>query len=125
MGAIEDIRKVMQDFLAPELRAIEERLKALELGLREFRTEQAKQFELADLRERERFEKAQETTETRFRDLVTNLNLEARMKRIENERSPAWDWASSGELRGNVGRGASNRPIASDRPMRKPKKATK
>ena len=63
MGTIEDIRKVMQDLLAPELRAIKERLQALETALVEFRADMREQFEKADQRERERFEKAEEITE--------------------------------------------------------------
>lgn len=62
MGVTEDTRKVMQDLLAPELGAIKERLQALETALVEFRADMREQFEKADQRERERFEKAEEIT---------------------------------------------------------------
>jgi predicted nuclease with TOPRIM domain len=75
MGAIEDIRKVMQDFLAPELRAIEERLKNLETNLKDFRQGVDKQFEKVELK-----------SEIRYKELVTALNLEARMQQLERER---------------------------------------
>lgn len=63
---IEDIRKVMQDFLAPELHAMRVKLEMLEVGQRKFRTDVLKQFEQADYRQLERFAKAQEDTKTLF-----------------------------------------------------------
>lgn len=72
MGAIEDIRKVLQDFLAPELHAIKEQLKTLENGLRDFRAEV-----------RVMFDKSEQRNETRHQELIRNLNLEARVQRIE------------------------------------------
>lgn len=74
MGAIEDIRKVMQDFLAPELRAIEERLKNLGSNLKDFRQAVDKQFDKID---------------TQFIRLETSLNLESRVKRIEESQRSA------------------------------------
>jgi hypothetical protein len=94
MGAIEDIRKVMQDFLAPELRAMDQRLQAIErrldelnkwmvANLSEFRTDVRERFEKADQRQREMFDKAEQETKTLYQELVVNLSLEARMKRLE------------------------------------------
>lgn len=73
MGAIEDFRKVLQDFLAPELHAIKEQLKALEAGQREFRGEVKELFKTAELH-----------NETRQQELIRNLILDARVKRIED-----------------------------------------
>lgn len=81
MGVIEDVRKVMQDFLAPELRAIDERLKNIESGhtalkaeLKEFRSEV-----------RDSFMKTDELIQTRYRELVTTMSLDARLKRVEEK----------------------------------------
>jgi hypothetical protein len=63
MGAIEDLRKVMQDFLTPELRGIDERLKALDNGLRDLRDDMHKQFAKAEQRNETRLETAEELKE--------------------------------------------------------------
>jgi hypothetical protein len=81
MGVIEDLRKVMQDFLAPELHAIKERLKNVETSQGELKTE------LKDFRQQmERlFEKSEQNAQIRYKELVTQLNLEARMKNVEEK----------------------------------------
>jgi len=57
MGAIEDLRKLMHDFLAPELRAIEQRLLAIENSRREFRADVRARFDKADVHQQEMFER--------------------------------------------------------------------
>jgi chromosome segregation ATPase len=79
MGTIEDIRKAMQDFLAPELRAHGERLKNIESSQAELKTE-LKEFR-SEMRES--FKKTEEHIDTRYKELITAMNLEARVKRVE------------------------------------------
>jgi hypothetical protein len=79
MGTIEDIRKAMQDFLAPELRAHGERLKDIESSQAELKTE-LKEFR-SEMRES--FKKTEEHIDTRYKELITAMNLEARVKRVE------------------------------------------
>jgi chromosome segregation ATPase len=79
MGTIEDIRKAMQDFLAPELRAHGERLKNIESSQAELKTE-LKEFR-SEMRES--FKKTEAQIDTRYKELITAMNLEARVKRVE------------------------------------------
>jgi predicted phage gp36 major capsid-like protein len=82
MGAIEDTRKVSQDFLAPELRAIAARLDAVE----------KRQEKLADDMER-RFDHAEKQAERRhdalqvsIQSMVNYHELRERMARLESAR---------------------------------------
>jgi hypothetical protein len=85
MGTLEDVRKMFQDFLAPELRAIDQKLKDIEHGHTELKAE------LKELRSEvmARFEKADEHLDIRFKELTTALNLEARVRRIEDAQRSA------------------------------------
>jgi type I site-specific restriction-modification system R (restriction) subunit len=90
MGTLEDVRKMFQDFLAPELRAHGERLKNIESSQDELKAE-LKEFRnevKADLKEfrsevQTLFQKADERNDTRYKELVTAMSLEARVKRVE------------------------------------------
>jgi hypothetical protein len=86
MSVIEDSRKVLQDFIAPELRAIEVRLVALEKRFDEV----DKRFVSADKVEQERFAMTDKVAQERFerilaeiRQLHTVHDLELRMAKIE------------------------------------------
>jgi predicted transcriptional regulator len=85
MGTLEDVRKMFQDFLAPELRAIDQKLKNMEQGHTELRAE------LKDFRNevKAQFEKADERLDARFKELFVTLNLEARVRRIEDSQRSA------------------------------------
>ena len=77
MGTLEDVRKMFQDFLAPELHAIRARLDSIEADQRDLRAEMLRLFDKTDDR-----------IDARFKELYVALNLEARVRRIEeNQRS--------------------------------------
>jgi len=72
MGTIEDTRKVLQDFLAPELRELKARLDALEKRMDE------------------RFDQSERRAETRHESILLSINglanyneLRERMARLE------------------------------------------
>lgn len=75
MSVIEDIRKVMQDFLAPELREIQARLDAHDQRLSDV-IEQLKELR-ADTKQG--FRDVQQT----FQDLRADLRLSQRVEEIE------------------------------------------
>ena len=70
MGAVEETRKLIQNFLAPELREIKTRLDALEQVT-------AARFSAADEKNQARFDAAEEKNEARF------ASLDARLKALE------------------------------------------
>ncbi len=59
MGNVEDVRKVIQDFVAPDLKALEARLVALEKEMKD-------RFAHADRVELERFAHAEKMNQERF-----------------------------------------------------------
>ena len=63
MSVIEDSRKVLQDFIAPELRAIDVRLTALE-----------KRFDEAQKHTDQRFDTMQKHTDQRFDDIQKHVD---------------------------------------------------
>ena len=71
MGVIEDIRKVIQNF-DQRLKGIEQSHVEIKAELKDFRSEMLRMFEKADQR-----------NEIRYKELVTAMNLEAHLKRIE------------------------------------------
>ena len=86
MSVIEDSRKVLQDFIAPELRAIEVRLSALEKRFDEV----DRRFTSADKTEQERFVMADKVAQERFdrilaeiRQVHTVHDLELRVAKME------------------------------------------
>ncbi len=84
---IEDSRKVLQDFIAPELRAIDVRLTALE-----------KRFEEAQVRTDKRFDELNKHLDQRFEQVLAEIrqlnsihDLELRMAKYEamtNKQNP-------------------------------------
>jgi len=76
---------MFQDFLAPELRSIDQKLKNIEHGHTEL------QAEMKELRSEVKalFDKADERLDTRFKELYVALNLEARVRRIEESQRSA------------------------------------
>lgn len=94
---IEDTRKVLQDFIAPELRAIDARLTSLEKRFEEAQRQTEKRFEAVDKRfERleehmnERFDNVLETVDDRFEKVLAEIrqlksvhDLELRMAKYE------------------------------------------
>ena len=79
MGAIEDTRKVLQDFLAPELRAISARLDALE-----------KRFESLDRKVDDvdrRAEKRHDEVMAAIRQVIDFNSIQQRLARLESKES--------------------------------------
>jgi hypothetical protein len=87
MSVIEDSRKALQDFIAPELRAIDVRLAALE-----------KRFDEAQLRTDKRFDDLNKHLDQRFEQVLAEIrqlnsihDLELRMAKYEamtNKQNP-------------------------------------
>ncbi len=50
MGAVEDVRKAMQDFLPPELRELKTRIEAVEREVNELKGSNQEQFQEAERR---------------------------------------------------------------------------
>jgi hypothetical protein len=78
MSAIDDTRKVLQDFLAPELRELKARIEALEVRMSDRFSNVDKRFGHAESFERERFDQAERNAETRHTALI------AKIKGLEN-----------------------------------------
>jgi hypothetical protein len=69
MSVIEDSRKVLQAFIAPELRAIEVRLSVIEKRFDEV----DKRFSSADKTEQERFTMADKVAQERFERILSEI----------------------------------------------------
>jgi tetrahydromethanopterin S-methyltransferase subunit G len=74
MGVVEDVRQVVQDFVSPDIRAIEARLSALEKKV--------------DENERRAENRHAETMQA-IRDVANYTNVMERLARLEAERKPA------------------------------------
>ncbi len=74
MGGIEDLRVVLQDLVVPDLKALEQRVAALERTMEQ-------RFAEVD----RRFNEQERAAATRHAELVSYLSLEARVRKIEQE----------------------------------------
>lgn len=83
MGAIEDTRKVLQDFLAPELRAIAVRLDALEKRMDGFEHRTEKRFDDAE----RRADKQHEEVMSALRYVIDLTSIQQRLARLESKES--------------------------------------
>jgi uncharacterized protein (DUF3084 family) len=93
MSVIEDSRKVLQDFIAPELRAVDVRLAALEKRLDGFERQVDQRFQQVDQRFQQvdqRFDKMEQQIERKFDQLLAEIRslknvheLELRMAKYE------------------------------------------
>lgn len=86
VSVIEDSRKVLQDFIAPELRAIDARLTSLEKRFEEAQGENKERFSYIE----RRFDKMEQQIERRFDQILTEIrslktvhDLELRMAKYE------------------------------------------
>lgn len=70
MGVVEDVRKLLQDLVTPELRALSARMDALEKSVADLRSE------MRELRSEMR---------DRFEDLKTSFRLDERLSFVESE----------------------------------------
>lgn len=90
MSVIEDTRKVLQDFVAPELRAIDSRLTSLEKRFDVMQKHTERRFDEAGTRTDQQFSSIEQKMDLRFeqvlaeiRSLKTVHDLELRMAKIE------------------------------------------
>ena len=90
MGSVDDVRKAMQDFLAPDLKALAVRLEALEKEMRAG-------FAYAEKMEVGRFSSAEKlaamrqetllaTMAANYANIMNTLEMEKRLTRLESER---------------------------------------
>lgn len=87
MGAVEDTRKILQDFLAPELREIKVRLDALEKRVDGVDRKVDKLGEKLDLLDRRSEERHQDVMMSLGR-LVDYTDVRERLARLEGQRPP-------------------------------------
>lgn len=72
MGAIEEVRTLLQDVVAPDLKGLTVRVENVE-----------KQVAALEQRVDARFDKLERDSERRHNELVSYLSLEARMNKVE------------------------------------------
>jgi hypothetical protein len=96
MGVVEDTRKIIQDFLAPELRAVSVRLDAVEKQLASLETSMNKQFASIETDMNRQFasletgfnrqlSSMESNMNRQFQDLRTAFEFDKRLSRIEEE----------------------------------------
>ncbi|MFZ0706362.1 MAG: hypothetical protein WAM71_12215 [Candidatus Korobacteraceae bacterium] len=76
MSVVSDVRGVLQDLIVPDLKALQQRVEALEKRMNE-------RFEDID----RRFDRAERDAERRHAELISYLSLEARIRKIEAEQA--------------------------------------
>jgi uncharacterized membrane protein YccC len=80
MGAVEDTRKVIQDFIAPELREIKARLDALDKRFDDSAKHVDQRFEQVS----QRFEQAEKRADERQQALMFSLNSLANYNEVRD-----------------------------------------
>ena len=78
MGAIEEVRTLLQDVVAPDLKSLTVRVENAE-----------KQIAALEQRMDDRFDKLERDSEKRHNELVSYLSLEARMNKLERALKPS------------------------------------
>jgi hypothetical protein len=76
MSTVEDIRKVLQDFLAPELRTITARLEGIDQRFDGLRSEMSARFETMDTK--------LVTLGVQIQDIKSALELDRRLTKLES-----------------------------------------
>jgi predicted RNase H-like nuclease (RuvC/YqgF family) len=85
MGVVEDSRKIIQDFLAPELRAVGARLEALEKQVTSLETNVNRQFGSLETSFNRQLSSLETNMNRQFQDLRTAFEFDKRLSRIEAE----------------------------------------
>jgi hypothetical protein len=85
MGVVEDSRKIIQDFLAPELRAVGVRLDAVEKQLASLETSINRQFASLESGFNRQLSSLETNMNRQFQDLRTAFEFDKRLSRIEEE----------------------------------------
>jgi hypothetical protein len=81
MSVVEDVRQVLQDFLAPELRSINVRLTAVEARLIAVEA----RFDTFEKHIDARFDRMEATFSTKIGELSQALSLDKRLSRVEEK----------------------------------------
>ena len=78
MGVVEDSRKIIQDFLAPELRAVGARLEALEKQVTSLETNVSRQFASLETGFNRQLSSLETNVNKQLTSLETNMNRQFR-----------------------------------------------
>ena len=83
MGAVEDLRKVLQDFLAPELRALTERMNGMEKNLTDGINGVEKNLSGVEKNLNDKIEHLEREMNRRFDYIESSFRLDERVGRLE------------------------------------------
>lgn len=96
MGAIEDLRKVIQDLITPDLKAIAAKLEMLEKRMDGFDARMDRldgridrldgRIDRLESNIKQEFERAERSAEARLNQLLVAMGHERRIKQLEEER---------------------------------------
>lgn len=84
MGAIEEVRMLLQDVVAPDLKSLTVRVENAEKQIAALEQRMNDRFDKVDAR----FDKLERDSDRRHIELVSYLSLEARMNRLERALEP-------------------------------------
>lgn len=79
MGAIDEVRTLLQDIVAPDLKSLTVRMENVEKQIVALEQRMEARFDKVDAL----FDKLERDSEKRHNELVTYLSLEARMNKVE------------------------------------------
>jgi hypothetical protein len=83
MGVIEDVRTALQDFVAPELRALSARLDALEKRMDSLEQHMDERFKASEKHMDERFESLRQQIQLNHMAIMGALDLDRRVRLVE------------------------------------------
>lgn len=84
MGAIEEVRTLLQDVVAPDLKSLTVRVESAEKQIAALEQRMDARFDKVDAR----FDKLERDSDRRHIELVSYLSLEARMNKLERALEP-------------------------------------
>jgi hypothetical protein len=104
MSVVDDSRKLLQDLITPELRAIDARLTALEKRFDEATARTERRFDEAQARTDKRFDEMHKHLDQRFDQVMSEIrklsdihDLQIRMTRLEGLNRPPQPSSSTSE----------------------------
>ena len=86
MGAIEEVRSLLQDVVAPDLKSLKTRVEALEKRVEQGFADANRRFAEMNATIDDRFAEVERRAEGRHTELMNYLSLDARIRRLEGER---------------------------------------
>lgn len=96
MSVVEDVRQVLQDFLAPEIRALSARLDSIEKTAQSRHEELLARISASEARldgrisvQDEKLTRIEASLTNQIQDLKASLELDKRLSRLEAEKRPA------------------------------------